>query len=205
MVETYGMVRSMSTRRFSTTSYVVLGMIALRGPSTPYDLKRAIARSIGYFWTFPHAQLYAEPERLHQAGLLELQQENIGRRRKTYTLTQHGRTALSAWLAEPAGAHFEMRDIAEIKLFFNELAHPDDITRLAKDQITQHERRIAEYDHMQSRYGNTPDLATRLVTLDLGLRMEHAALDFWREVHQHAEEGTLTELSATPRHQQRYR
>ena len=54
----------MSTGRLSITSYVVLGMIGLRGPSTPYDLKRGIGHSVGYFWPFPHAQLYAEPERL---------------------------------------------------------------------------------------------------------------------------------------------
>ena len=56
--------------RLSTTSYLVLGMIALRGPSTPYDLKRAVSRSVGYFWHFPHAQLYSEPDRLADAGLL---------------------------------------------------------------------------------------------------------------------------------------
>jgi DNA-binding PadR family transcriptional regulator len=192
----------MSSRRLSTTSYVVLGVIALRGPSTPYDLKRAIGRSIGYFWTFPHAQLYSEPKRLHHAGLLDLQQEPAGRRRKTYTLTEEGRSALTAWLAEPPGAHFEMRDIAEIKLFFNELAQPEDITRLAKDQITQHERRLAEYNHMRERYGDVSDLATRLVTLDLGLRMEHAALEFWREIHERAESTTLSEISTIPRHRQ---
>lgn len=77
----------MSTPPLSTTSYVVLGMIALRGPSTSYDLKRAIGHSVGYFWSFPHAQLYSEPKRLTRLGLLDLHEENAGRRRKTYTLT----------------------------------------------------------------------------------------------------------------------
>lgn len=192
----------MSRGKLSTTSYVVLGVIALRGPSTPYDLKRAIGRSIGYFWTFPHAQLYTEPKRLQQAGLLECEQERSGRRRKTYTLTTAGRSALTRWLAEPAGAHFEMRDVAEIKLFFNELGEPNDILRLAADQINQHERRIAEYDDMQSRYSNVPDLATRLITLDLGQRMEHTALQFWRDVYEHTANGHLTELNNHPRQQQ---
>jgi hypothetical protein len=43
-------------------------MIGLRGPSTPYDLKRGIGHSAGCFWPFPHAQLYAEPERLERMG-----------------------------------------------------------------------------------------------------------------------------------------
>jgi len=107
----------MSTVRLSTTSYVVLGLIALRGPSTPYDLKRAVGHSVGYFWTFPHAQLYSEPRRLRDAGLLDLDQEDSGRRRMTYSITEQGMAALRAWLAEPANAHFELRDVAEIKLF----------------------------------------------------------------------------------------
>ena len=80
----------MSTGRLSITSYVVLGMIGLRGPSTPYDLKRGIGRSVGYFWPFPHAQLYAEPERLERMNLLAVESEDGGRRRKVYTLTGDG-------------------------------------------------------------------------------------------------------------------
>lgn len=172
----------MSSVRLSTTSYVVLGMIALRGPSTPYDLKRAIGRSIGYFWSFPHAQLYSESKRLGEAGLLDLREEQHGRRRKLYTITEDGRAALREWLAEPVNAHFELRDIAEIKLFFNELAELDDIARLAASQIEQHEHRITAYEDMMRRYGDIDDVATRMVTLELGLGMEHAALEFWHRV-----------------------
>ena len=117
----------MSTGRLSTTSYVALGMIGLRGPSTPYDLKRGIGRSVGYFWPFPHAQLYAEPERLERMGLLAVQPEDSGRRRKTYSLTESGRNALREWLAAPTNEHFQMRDIAELKLFFNELGDPGNV------------------------------------------------------------------------------
>ena len=56
--------------RLTTTSYVVLGMIALHGHCTPYALKRAVGESVGLFWHFPHAQLYAEPDRLADLGLL---------------------------------------------------------------------------------------------------------------------------------------
>ncbi|GAA5167532.1 MULTISPECIES: PadR family transcriptional regulator [Amycolatopsis] len=179
----------MSSVRLSTTSYVVLGMIALRGPSTPYDLKRAVGRSVGYFWSFPHAQLYSEPKRLEEAGLLDLHEEQHGRRRKLYTITDSGRAALRDWLREPVHAHFELRDVAEIKLFFNELAEPVDVARLAAGQIEQHERRIAEYEEMQRRYGDIDDVATRMVTLELGLGMERAALDFWRGVAARVERG----------------
>lgn len=165
--------------RLSTTSYLVLGMIALRGPSTPYDLKRAVNRSVGYFWNFPHAQLYSEPDRLAEAGLVALDTEDGGRRRKTYSLTDRGRTALREWLAAPTPEHFEMRDVAELKLFFNEAGDPGDVDKLAVEQIRQHEERIAVYEDMVARHGGDDWAEPRMITLELGLEMEHAALRFW--------------------------
>ncbi|MEQ3553311.1 PadR family transcriptional regulator [Pseudonocardia nematodicida] len=165
--------------RLSTTSYLVMGMIALRGPSTPYDLKRAVSRSVGYFWNFPHAQLYSEPDRLAAAGLLALDTEDTGRRRKTYSLTGAGRSALREWLAAPTPEHFEMRDVAELKLFFNEAGSPDDVPKLAQEQIRQHEERIAVYEDMIARHGGDEWAEPRMITVELGLEMEHAALRFW--------------------------
>jgi PadR family transcriptional regulator, regulatory protein AphA len=165
--------------RLSTTSYVVLGMIALRGPSTPYDLKRAVAHSVGFFWHFPHAQLYSEPDRLAALGLLELKAEDGGRRRKTYSLTDEGRSALRDWLASPTNEHFQMRDLAELKLFFNEVGDPGNVPALAREQIAQHEERIAVYEAMVERFGADPKARPRMITLELGLEMEYAALRFW--------------------------
>jgi DNA-binding PadR family transcriptional regulator len=180
--------------RLSATSYVVLGMIALHGPSTPYELKRAVGHSVGYFWHFPHAQLYSEPDRLAGLGLLDLAVEESGRRRKTYSLTEAGRTALTDWLASPTHEHFQMRDIAELKLFFNEAGDPDhDVPALARDQIKQHEERIAVYERMVERFGGDPHARSRMLTLELGLEMEHAALRFWSALA----DGDLDRLRAT--------
>jgi DNA-binding PadR family transcriptional regulator len=165
--------------RLSPTSYVVLGTIALRGPSTSYDLKRAVGRSIGYFWHFPHAQLYSEPVRLAELGLLDAETETEGRRRRTFRLTEGGRKELRAWLAEPTPEHFQMRDIAELKLFFNEVGEPGDVARLAHEQVAVHRERIAVYEDMQHRYDEVDAVARRMITLRLGLEMEHAALRFW--------------------------
>jgi PadR family transcriptional regulator AphA len=184
-----------STGRLSNTSYVVLGMIGLRGPSTPYDLKRGIGHSVGYFWPFPHAQLYAEPERLERMGLLAVQPEETGRRRKVYTLTDQGRTVLREWLSAPTNVHFQMRDVAELKLFFSELGDPADVPQLAREQVAQHEQRIREYEQMQDRFGNQPAVARRMVTLRLGLEMEHAALRFWRSLAS-APNGTAPAMGA---------
>lgn len=179
-----------STVRLTTTSYVVLGMVALRGPSTSYDLKRAVGHSVGYFWPFPHAQLYSEPKRLVDAGLLEVDAEAGGRRRQTYYLTDAGKDALRTWLTKPAIEPMQVRDVAELKLFFGELADEDDILTLAEDQVKKHHERIAVYEDMQQRFADDPRVAKRLVPLRLGLELEHAALRFWEQLVAEQREGT---------------
>jgi DNA-binding PadR family transcriptional regulator len=170
--------------RLSPTSYVVLGLIALRGASTPYDLKRAVGRSVGYFWPFPHSQLYGEPDRLVRAGLLVVEREPNGRRRKTFSITAAGREAVKAWLREPVGEAFQLRNMAELKLFFAELGDGGNVGRLAHEQIQLHEARLAEFDSIDHRYANAPveEIGSRLVPLQLGRELELAALNFWRRL-----------------------
>jgi hypothetical protein len=97
--------------------------------------------------------------------------EDGGRRRKTYSLTGPGLDALREWLAAPTAEHFQLRDIAELKLFFHELGEPEHVAALAAEQIVQHRRRIALYDDLVASDGSP--------TLELGLELEHAALRFW--------------------------
>lgn len=171
----------MSRERLSVTSFVVLGLIALRGPSTSYDLKRATGHSIGYFWPFPHAQLYSEPRRLATAGLLTMEEEADGRRRQIFSLTDEGRDALAEWLEQPIVEPMQIRDVAELKLFFSELLTIETKRRMAEEQIRQHSQRLEEYRAIHQRFAGREDVADRLVPLDLGMAMTEAALAFWDE------------------------
>lgn len=173
------MLMGMSTVKLTPTSYVILGMVAMRGPSTSYDLKRAIGHSVGYFWPFPHARLYAEPKDLVKAGLLTVSTEAEGRRRQTYSITDEGTHELQAWLAQSTSEQMQVRDIAQLKLFFGELAQPEDVLILVKEQIVQHHDRIKTYTAMQERFSDREDVAHRMVPLRLGLELEYAALKFW--------------------------
>jgi len=173
----------MSTAQLTTTSYVVLGMIALRGPSTSYDLKRGVNHSVGYFWPFPHAQLYSEPKRLVDLGLLKVAVEAQGRRKQTFSVTNEGLSELRSWLADRTTEQMQVRDVAQLKLFFGELAgSTGDVLALAKEQTAQHEDRIAVYEGMQTRFGDRDDVSDRMVPLELGLELERAALGFWQRL-----------------------
>jgi len=172
----------MSSVRLGPTSYVVLGSIAVRGPSTSYDLKRFVELTLGHFWAFPHSQLYAEPDRLARAGLLSEEREEGGRRRRTYAITDAGREALDAWLQDPTTAPVELRHPGLLKLFFSELADDDALRALAREQAAAHRATLARYEWLERRYGDRPELARRMLPLRAGLQMEHALIAFWEDV-----------------------
>jgi DNA-binding PadR family transcriptional regulator len=130
----------MSTTRLTTTSYVVLGLVEMCQPVTPYDIKRTAEASTAHFWTVAHTQLYSECARLAREGLLEERQEQTGRRRKLYRLTLAGEAALDAWRKEPAGEGFELRDPGILKLSFGADPKP-----LAEAQLAIHEQQLANY------------------------------------------------------------
>ncbi|MFJ6088214.1 PadR family transcriptional regulator [Streptomyces sp. NPDC092369] len=167
--------------RLSATSYLVLGLIGLRGPSTPYDLKRAAGRSISYFWPFPHSQLYSEPKRLAASGLLAQQGEEGGRRRLLYSLTDSGRAALEHWLRTAPQEIFEMRDTAVMQLFFSEFLSTEELEALARQQIDLYRERLAVYaDILRTR--SEEGRERRMAPLRLGIALAETYVAFWQDI-----------------------
>ena len=186
------------SRRLSSTSYLVLGLIALRGPSASYDLKRAVGRSVGYFWPFPHTQLYDEPMRLVEDGLLTTTSDDQGRRRRTYSLTPRGLEVLRDWLNDADAGVFQVRDEGELKLFFSELADAGAVQKLASSQARFHEARLGVLEAMLERYAGIEDLANRLAPLLLGVRVERTYVDFWQEVDARGLKAVSADAGAAP-------
>jgi DNA-binding PadR family transcriptional regulator len=175
------------------TSYLVLGLLAREGQSTPYALKRHVAATIGNFWSFPHTLLYKEPPRLVSLGLLTEEREQIGRRRRLFTITDQGRQALRTWLSHPARHPTELRDLALLQLFFADLESTAATLAIADEQLALHQLQLAGYeaDHRlevriaggRGGRGITRTMEHwRGVTLRMGLLYERAAVEFWSEV-----------------------
>lgn len=159
----------------TTTSYIVLGLLSFSGEATPYDLKQMVAATVGHFWSLPHSQLYAEPARLASAGYVTENQEQTGRRRKLYTLTDHGREALSDWLSNLSPELYMLRDLALLKLFFGA-----DVPALAQVQLETHRQRLAEYEALHEHMTGPGPAGPRL-SLELGIRHERETVEFWQE------------------------
>jgi PadR family transcriptional regulator, regulatory protein AphA len=180
----------MSTERLTPTSYLVLGLLAREGPSTPYDLEQHVRATLGNFWSFPHTLLYSEPPRLVALGLANETREADGRRRRVFAITPAGTEALTAWLDRPSDAPAELRDPGLLQLFFADLASTEARLRLAERQLAIHRAKLDAYreDERQERRPDPPRRGQRTVehwrgeTLPMGLRYEAAAVDFWTEV-----------------------
>lgn len=160
------------------SSYIVLGLLGQCGPGTSYDLKRWADESVGYFWSFPRSQLYAEPQRLTRLGLLQETQEEGGRRRRTYRVTAAGRSALTGWLSHPAGFP-ELRDLGLLKLFFSEQGTAQGVAQLAAEQLALHRARLREYERLSA---SVPQNHRKGDPLGMGLLYERASIAFWTEV-----------------------
>ncbi len=165
----------------TATSYLVLGLVGHLERATSYDLKKAVAGTIGGFWSVPHSQLYAEPGRLVGLGLLADEQEKGGRRRRTYVLTAAGRRELDLWLAMPTEEGTELRDLALLKLYFGGQAGEGSVRRVAAHAVEIHRRRLAGYEALVMQPPPRTDLH-QLAILALAARYESEAVAFWEAV-----------------------
>ena len=164
------------------SSYIVLGMVAAFGPATSYDIYQSAESSIGYFWPFSRAQLYAEPRRLTEEGLLNEEQEQSGRRRRLYAVTEKGDALIKGWLKEPTRMPTEIRDLGLLKLYFSQLSTREGLVSLAGQQVEVHRQRLAEYRQLQADLADNDKAAFSLATLEMGVRFEQMAADYWQEV-----------------------
>jgi DNA-binding PadR family transcriptional regulator len=148
-----------STGRLTPFSYVILALVGRDGAG-PHDIVRMM-RQGSIFWTTSESHYYAEPRRLAALGFLQARTEPGRTRPRThYELTDAGREALTAWLAEPAGLPRVQNEVI-VKLLAADFA--DDATiaaglagvradiERAREDVDALERRAHEIPH-RARY-----------------------------------------------------
>jgi PadR family transcriptional regulator, regulatory protein AphA len=125
-------------QRLTTTSYVVLGLLALRRWST-YELAQQMSRSIHYYWPRAESHIYEEPKKLVAHGLATARVEFVGRRQRTvYAITPKGRRALRRWLAEPgSGPIIEFEGL--VKVLFAEQGSKEELLATLRSLRTEAE------------------------------------------------------------------
>ncbi|MFE0464793.1 PadR family transcriptional regulator [Kitasatospora sp. NPDC058965] len=166
----------MAELRLTTPSFLVLGIIDKLGEASPYDVKVEAARTVAPFWSMPHAQVYAQCDRLAEGGLLSEVRQAGGRNRRLMRLTDAGRAALADWLADSSFVPVEARERNILKLWFG--ARPQ---ALAPVQLDEHRRTLTRYQDLADGVGPLLTRGQR-EALEFGIRYERMMVDFWHWV-----------------------
>src|SRR4051794_20262293 len=129
-----------SARGLTTTSFAILGLLAIR-PWSTYELTRQMDRSLGRIWPRATSKLYEEPKKLVDAGLAVATSETVGLRPRTvYSITAAGRAALAEWLHVPGdGPVLEFEQL--LKVWFSDHgSKADALASLAAARVWAGER-----------------------------------------------------------------
>jgi PadR family transcriptional regulator, regulatory protein AphA len=166
------------SKRLTTTSYALLGLLALRSWTT-YELAKQVQRGLGWFWPRAERKLYEEPKRLVDAGFATATEEYTGNRARTvYTITRTGRKALRGWLDEPSAPptlEFE----ALVKVFFADGGSLEQLQTTLQAVEDEASARIAELRTMieQGRESSYEFAVRRSINaLALRFQLDHEAL-----------------------------
>ncbi|MCX4672124.1 PadR family transcriptional regulator [Streptomyces sp. NBC_01381] len=118
----------------------------LEQPGSGYELARRFERSIGYFWTATHQQIYRVLKRMESDGLLDVRDvPQQGRPdKKEYAVAAEGRAALSAWLHEPIEPESVRHDLA-VKIRGAAFDDPAALIREVERYQQVHTERLAHY------------------------------------------------------------
>jgi PadR family transcriptional regulator, regulatory protein AphA len=135
-------------RQLAPTEAAVLGLLAY-GESSGYDLKRAVDRSVGYFWGPAKSRIYTVLPRLVELGYAT-RRDVVQRDRpnkQVYRITRAGRAAIREWLSEPSGPTPDRNPLL-LKVFFGDQADPGTVLEHVRDRRAQAEQLKRELDEL---------------------------------------------------------
>lgn len=153
----------------------------LEKPSSGLELTRRFDRSIGYFWSATHQQIYRELGRLEGEGLIRtLPSEKPARgRRKEYEVLPAGREELARWAAEPQDPR-TVRDPLLLRLRAAAVVGGVELEDELRRHLELHRAQLAEYEAIERRdFPPAPDRPRedrlRHIVLRAGIELE----TFW--------------------------
>jgi DNA-binding PadR family transcriptional regulator len=128
----------------TTTEAGVLGVLAMEGECSGYDLLKHASRSVGHVWAPAKTQLYAVLPRLVGAGLARrrLVRQTERPDKQLYRITKAGRASLGSWLAlvEPGET-----EAFRLRLFLGGLTSVEVLEAQVEQFRHDTEQRLEEY------------------------------------------------------------
>ncbi|MFF3614882.1 PadR family transcriptional regulator [Streptomyces sp. NPDC002580] len=146
----------------------------LEKPGSGYELARRFERSIGYFWTATHQQIYRVLKRMELEGVLSVREvPQQGRPdKKEYSVADPGRAVLSRWLHEPIEPESLRHDLA-VKIRGTAFDDPSALIGEVERHQQIHRDRLTRYLTGELRDFTGPDAPA---PLDAGQELQHVVL-----------------------------
>ncbi|MFD3696957.1 PadR family transcriptional regulator [Streptomyces sp. NPDC058646] len=146
----------------------------LEKPGSGYELARRFDRSIGYFWTATHQQIYRVLKRMEGDGWVDVLEVAQQARpdKKEYSVAAAGRSALSAWLHEPIQPDSVRHELA-VKIRGAAYDDPAALIREVERHHRAHADRLTHYLAGELRDFTGPDAP---VAGDAGQELQHVVL-----------------------------
>ncbi|MFH8989749.1 PadR family transcriptional regulator [Streptomyces sp. NPDC017940] len=154
----------------------------LEKPSSGLELTRRFDRSIGYFWSATHQQIYRELGRLERDGLIRaLPSQRAARgQKKEYEVLPAGRGELARWTAASQDPK-PLRDTLLLRLRAAAVVGTDGIEDDLRRHLALHTAQLAEYEEIERRDfppgRDTMEDRLRHVVLRAGIDLE----TFWTQ------------------------
>ncbi|MCB5166597.1 PadR family transcriptional regulator [Streptomyces bambusae] len=165
----------------------------LEKPSSGLELTRRFDRSIGYFWSATHQQIYRELGKLEEAGLIRVlpSAQPARGQKKEFEVLAAGRAELRRWVGESQDPK-QIRDPLLLRLRAAGVVGPQGLGAELRRHLELHRRQLAEYEAIEERdfppARNAPEDRLRRLVLHGGTALE----SFWL----HWLEEALTEVEA---------
>jgi DNA-binding PadR family transcriptional regulator len=160
--------------------FALLGLLT-RNPKHGYDLKNELEQALGGHWEINFGQIYTTLARLERDGLVEVAAEDQdGRGKKTYRITDEGRKELTAWFEEPVEKPRQLRDEFFIKLMIGRLMGQPDPARIIDRQRQAYLTQLRGLTAMASRAGD-PEIELMVEGAILHLQADLRWLDLCDE------------------------
>jgi len=147
------------------------------GEASGFELVEIAEAFIGDFWSLTRSQIYRELAAMDARGLVQAGPTGA-RSRRPYWLTDAGRAAFAAWLAQPPGPE-QIRFPLLLTLAFGASTDRDLLLAHVAEHRVGHERRLAEYRATATASGLD---AYQQATLAFGLRYEEAVLAWMDDI-----------------------
>ncbi|HLN77287.1 MAG TPA: PadR family transcriptional regulator [Nocardioidaceae bacterium] len=162
-------------------------------PASGLELARRFDRSLGFFWSATHQQIYRVLARMEADGWVRSAAvEQQGRPdRKVYEVTPAGSDELATWLAEPMPME-KFRSALAVRLRGASYGDRAAVLETVREQLADHVARLEHYEHLAARDFPDPKALTGqaldiYLVLRGGIRLEQFWIDWlteYLEAHQ---------------------